>query len=178
MFKFQTVCHISNCKHQNLLDCPQKCLSLLYWVSMRQETIISSIGGLVHKFSFFSCFMMNSEYLFPLPVLTHCGLSTVRSPLKRRRKKQTCEHKSTQSRTWCKVSLEDSVNLLFICKYTLFRVFPGKFIQAPTFGSYSCLPRKHVFLWASWMEYFVFRLFFHCIRWSQTAINPSTLCRL
>lgn len=126
----------------------------------------------------FSFFMVNSEDLFPLPALTHCGLSTVRSPLKE--KKNPCEHKSAQSCTWCKVNLEDSVNLLFICKwgelYSGF--FPGKCIQAPTFGTHTCLPRKHVFLSASWMEYYVFRFFFHWISWSQTAINPSTLCRL
>lgn len=72
IFEFQTVCHISNCKHQNPLDCPQKCLRLLCWVSVRQETIISSNGGLVHKFSFFfPFFMLNSEDLLPLPALTH-----------------------------------------------------------------------------------------------------------
>lgn len=39
---------------------------------------------------FFSLFffMMNLEDLFPLPALTHCDLSTVSSPLKRKRKRR------------------------------------------------------------------------------------------
>ena len=123
----------------NLLDCPQICLSLLCWVSVRQETIISSIGGLVHKFLFF--LNVNSEDLFPLPALTHCDFSTVRSPVKRRRRKKSCEHKSTQSCTWFKVNLADSINLLFMCNWgeTHSGFLPGKLIQGPSFGTHTCL---------------------------------------
>lgn len=72
-------------------------------------------GGQVFLFYFF---MVTSEDLFPLPALTHCGLFTVRSPQKRRiAPPRPLWARSTQCHTWCKVNLEDSLNLLFICKW-------------------------------------------------------------
>lgn len=92
--KFQTVCFFFTCPiasikvswivHKNVWV---YCVAFL--CAKKQSFLLLQVWWASVPFFFFSFFfMMNLEDLFPLPALTHCDLSTVSSPLKRKRKRR------------------------------------------------------------------------------------------
>lgn len=66
--------------HKDPLHCPQKCLTLLCWVSVYQETNNPAIGGLAQ-----TLIQQNSRDVFSLPAFTHHLQTTMKLPQKQKK---------------------------------------------------------------------------------------------
>lgn len=153
--EFSSFCLLFCPNHKDPLHCPQKCLSLLRWVSVYQKTNKPAIGGLARTL------------LQWIPdIYSPCQLLFIIY------KPQWDYHKNKKLHSFMRATWNHIISFsmystpgrfcntgIYIqVKWTFYIVFPGKFFQAPMFKDPYLPPQETCLSVVSWREWYVFEI--------------------